>query len=306
MFEERLMGYAVGADDYMTKPFIPEELLAKTKVFLRLTATEKALKELNQSLDAKVQEKTHQLTEATAKLVNTAKFSALGEMAGGIAHEINSPLSIIALLADQIRHALEAETIDRKALIELCLSIDNTTDRITAIIRGLRAFARDGSQDFLEKVPLKQILDETLVFCQQKIAFEQVTIRLDHMTEGLILKCRKMQISQVLLNLISNACDAIAKEKERWIDISTTLKDGIVTLCVMDSGPGIPPAVRKKMFQPFFTTKYIGKGTGLGLSISQGIIESHGGTLTLDKDSPHTRFVITIPQFPLQPGKMGS
>lgn len=107
MIEERLKGYEVGADDYMTKPFEPEELLAKAKVFLRLIQAERALSELNRSLEEKVQERTRQLLDAEAKLINAAKMSALGEMAGGIAHEINTPLGTIGMIVDQVRELVE-------------------------------------------------------------------------------------------------------------------------------------------------------------------------------------------------------
>jgi C4-dicarboxylate-specific signal transduction histidine kinase len=105
-----------------------------------------------------------------------------------------------------------------------------------------------------------------------------------------------VQISQVLLNLISNACDAIAERDEKWIRIGAERKNGLVSIYVMDSGTGIPETVREKMFQPFFTTKEIGKGTGLGLSISTGILDAHNGSLSIDSTKPNTCFVVQLPE----------
>jgi signal transduction histidine kinase len=104
-----------------------------------------------------------------------------------------------------------------------------------------------------------------------------------------------VQIAQVLLNLIRNSCDAIERGAEKWIRIAVTRLPDSIEISVSDSGRGIPENVREKIFQPFFTTKEVGRGTGLGLSVSKGIVEAHGGTITLDTKSTHTRFVVTLP-----------
>src|SRR5262249_34026595 len=103
------------------------------------------------------------------------------------------------------------------------------------------------------------------------------------------------QIGQVLLNLLSNAFDAVEHAPEKWVALSFSHQDGRVEIAIEDSGPGIPGDLRQRMFQPFFTTKPVGKGTGLGLSISHGIIHAHGGSLVLDESSDHTRFVMSLP-----------
>lgn len=295
MLEERLKGYEAGADDYMTKPFMPEELLAKVKVFLRLAKVEGELASLNQSLETKVEEKTGQLLDAEAKLVTSAKMAALGEMAGGIAHEINTPLGTIAIVIDQIAEYVEEEPIDKPAVIEMTKLISQTVQRIAAIIRGLRTFSRDGSQDRSDFTPLKQIIDETLTLCGEKMKHGSIQLRRGAIPDDLRILCRSVQISQVLLNLISNACDAVMALPERWVSIEAEVRDGAAFISVTDSGGGIPEKARGKIFQPFFTTKEIGKGTGLGLSVSKGILDAHNGSLTLDASCPNTRFVIMLP-----------
>jgi signal transduction histidine kinase len=111
-----------------------------------------------------------------------------------------------------------------------------------------------------------------------------------------------IQISQVILNLLNNAFDAIQDATDKWIKIQTYIEHGQVQIRVTDCGHGISNEVAKKIMQPFFTTKPIGKGTGLGLSISKGIVEAHQGKLTIDTESKNTCFVITLPTL-LQKGQ---
>lgn len=114
--------------------------------------------------------------------------------------------------------------------------------------------------------------------------------------EGLLLKCRPVQISQVILNLLNNAYDAIQPLDERWIHIAAFKKDQYIELQITDSGLGIPRDVAEKIMQPFYSTKDVGKGTGLGLSISSGIVRDHGGELVLDVGAKNTRFIVRFPR----------
>lgn len=112
---------------------------------------------------------------------------------------------------------------------------------------------------------------------------------------GINIEVRPTQISQVLLNLLSNAIDAVEKSNEKWIELRGFTRDHSVFITVTDSGKGIPPVVASRLMEPFFTTKEVGKGTGLGLSISKRIIEEYRGQLYYDTSSPQTRFVIELP-----------
>lgn len=295
MVEERLKGYEVGGDDYITKPFVPEELLAKTKVFLKLTAAEKEVLALNQSLEQKVVERTQQLLDAEAKLVNSAKMAALGEMAGGIAHEINTPLGTIAMIADQMQEIVQETAFDPSTISEMSQILTDTVKRISSVVYGLRTFSREGSSDIVGSESAKQLVENTLALCMEKIKHSNIDIRVAPISEQIRIACRAVQISQVLLNLVNNACDAISALPEKWIKIEVKETEGWGEITITDSGPGIPEAVRLKIFDPFFTTKALGKGTGLGLSISKGIVDSHNGTLTIDEKCSNTRFILRLP-----------
>lgn len=143
---------------------------------------------------------------------------------------------------------------------------------------------------------MKKIVDGTLSFCAQRFNYHGVKLAIDEIPAGLQVECRETEISQVLLNLLSNAYDVVEKLEEKWVRLSVKDLGDRVSILVTDSGKGIPPEIRAKIFQPFFTTKEIGKGTGLGLGISTRIIENHGGTLSVNAECENTQFVISIPK----------
>jgi C4-dicarboxylate-specific signal transduction histidine kinase len=262
---------------------------------VRLATIEKQLSEQNLSLGQTVEEKTNQLVRTEAKLVTAAKMCALGEMAGGIAHEINTPLGTIALLAEQLVELSREVPMNAELVSKMAASIGPTVERINQIILGLRTFSREGSKDDFESTSLAGIVASTLALCQEKVKSSRVDLRIEPIADHIVIRCRAVQISQVLLNLISNSCHAIAAAPEKWIQISVRASRDFTEIMVADSGSGIAPEVQEKMFQPFYTTKEIGEGTGLGLSISKGIAEIHGGSLILDQTSPHTCLVLRLP-----------
>lgn len=230
------------------------------------------------------------------QLVNSSKMSALGEMAGGVAHEINNPLAIIAGLSDQMQEMLLEEPMDKVTLIDMLQKMQLTIARIAKIITGLRTFSRDGSQDSLLTVNACELVEDTLSFCRERFKLHNIKLSVESTRPDLTFKGRSVEVSQVLLNLLNNAHDAIAAMPEKWVSIKITDENEFVLIRVTDSGNGIAPGVREKIFQPFFTTKEIGQGTGMGLSISMGIIKSLKGELKLDANNPHTSFLVRLPK----------
>lgn len=239
-----------------------------------------------------------QIVKQQELLIVSSKMSSLGEMASGIAHEINTPLAVIALKADLLIAASNTDEFalnGRTIVADACEMIHRTVDRIAKIIVGLRAFARDGASDPFQKTDMQSIIKDTLDLCSEKFRGSGVVLQVKMPESELLLSCRATQISQVLLNLLSNSFDAIQEQTtEKWIKIEARDLGKEIELSVTDNGHGISPAIRSKLVQPFFTTKEVGKGTGLGLSISRGIVMDHEGRLFLDEQSLHTRFVIVL------------
>ena len=243
-------------------------------------------------LGAYLREKTDQLLQQErAKVIQVSKLSALGEMAGGVAHEINTPLAAIMLNAEMIE---SAEGLDPDVL-QRAKNIVNISERISKIILGLRGFSRDAHADVDKLFTVKELIEYTTDLCNEKFKNNAVRLTVAEANLQLHLKGQIIQLSQCLLNLLNNSYDAIQKLEERWIEIRTVANPGEIEIWVTDSGKGLSPEVVDKIFHPFFTTKEIGKGTGLGLSISRGIIQQHKGDLYYDSKSNNTSFVIRLP-----------
>jgi C4-dicarboxylate-specific signal transduction histidine kinase len=222
-----------------------------------------------------------------------AKMSLVGEMAGGIAHEINNPLSVIAVSAQQIKRTLISRD-ESDPLLPKLDKISTTVERITKIVQGLRTFSRSGEKLPASTCSLHSLVHGVLDLCRERFYHHNIEILLDPIPT-VHLQVVEVQIEQVLMNLLSNSFDAIQGSEKPWVKISFELLADRIHIRVTDSGSGISEAIRDRLMQPFFTTKEVGKGTGLGLSISKGIMESHGGSLLLDRESFHTSFVMILP-----------
>lgn len=238
----------------------------------------------------------HTLSEQKAKMIASAKLSALGEMAGGIAHEVNNPLAVIHGRAGQLRKLAETGQCDAALVAKFATMIESTASRISRTVQSLKNIARDGTKEPFRPYSLSAIIQETVELCRERFRHNGVELIIDPVREELLVECRSIQISQVLLNLLNNAYDAVEGCAKKWIRISCEERNGDAIISVIDSGRGIPIEIREKIMQPFFTTKEIGRGTGLGLSVSKGIIEAHRGQLWLDEEGSHTRFWIRLPK----------
>jgi C4-dicarboxylate-specific signal transduction histidine kinase len=240
------------------------------------------------------------LEDQKIKAENSARLAALGEISAGVAHEINNPLAIIHASSERLKSAIERKQEPSGQLVQTLfysevLRIQKMVDRISKIISGLRLFARDGTNDGMKPFVLSKMLDEVKGLTGTKLYNRG--IQFDIQCEPDLSVCgNEVQISQVLINLINNSVDAIEGQSEKWIHVRTEARQEEIYISVTDSGSGIEPAIARKMFQPFFTTKELGRGTGLGLSIAHGIIKSHGGAIELDARSSHTKIYFTLPK----------
>lgn len=238
------------------------------------------------------------LDEERSRSIYSGRMAALGEMAGGIAHEINSPLSVITMISEQVIKRYPDDRMTKEQVLESAVKINNTANRIAEIVTSLRSISRTGDGlPFIES-DVKDIIHETLVLCKERFRSKDIHLKFDIPTEISSVYCRQIEVSQVLLNLLNNACDALEGFPHPTIEISISHKDDKVLIGVADNGSGIDPSIREKILTPFFTTKDVGKGTGLGLSISKGLIEANNGQLFLDTSSTLTKFVIELSTTP--------
>lgn len=257
------------------------------------TALENSVKKVEDE-KRKIEELHSQLEEQRALSFSSAKFAALGEMASGITHEINNPLTAINLHTQHLKILVDTDT-DKPEILSKIDLIRKSVHRIARIVESMSTISREGSQDPMKNESLHRIVEDTSTFCAERFRKNNVKLTIN-VPAKIFIDCRAVHISQIMLNLLNNAFDAIETLPERWIELEATETENAVRIMVTDSGAGIPENLEKKIFDPFFTTKPAGKGTGLGLSLSSKIARDHGGKLWLDRSHSNTRFVIELPK----------
>lgn len=229
-----------------------------------------------------------------ASLLLQSKMASLGEMAAGIAHEINNPLAIIRGRALLLKDSIT----DEKAQAGLDL-IEQNCVRIEKIVRSLKSVSRNSSVDPFEEVAVLSLIEEAFVIAKERFREKSLKLSIvadDQITELDRTRARPAEIVQVLVNLLNNAFDAIQNQKHGWARIGISTQADHFLIEVVDSGPKIAPEVAERMMEPFFTTKAMGQGTGLGLSVSKQFIENHHSKLVYDFEHANTRIYFKLTQ----------
>ncbi len=237
----------------------------------------------------------NEIQQNTMKMMHNSKMISLGEMAGGIAHEVNNPLAIMSGLLFQLKQSLYVEDDHCQKSLAITDRIEKTLSRTVGVVSGIRRFARHSERPQLETRNLWDTVQETLVLSKSRFERLGVELRIESQPRRIDIRHDSVQVSQALLSLLMNAADAIEYLEERWVELDVQESAGKVELLVTDSGKGLPNHIAERVMDPFFTTKDVGKGTGLGLSIAYGIMKDHGGDLRLNLDHDHTQFVLSFP-----------
>ncbi|MDA8792422.1 ATP-binding protein [Bacteriovoracaceae bacterium] len=233
-----------------------------------------------------------QLENEKIKSLQNAKLATLGEMAAGIAHEINNPLSIISNSIELLIKKGQAVDSENKFIKKIVKSVE----RMSKIVRGLKKFSRKTDEVMRAENSLQELITESIDLTIVKSNQKEVPIHLDPF-EDVTVYCDDIQTEQVLINLINNAIDACWENEDKWVKIKVEESaQNLIKLVVIDAGKGINEENINQIFDPFFTTKTQSLGTGLGLSISKNIANEQGGDLTYEVREGNTAFIFTIPK----------
>lgn len=340
--DNKLEGFKAGGEDYITKPFLKEEVLARVNVFVerqknreKLILSNEKLKDWSRTLEKKVRARTAKLQQMQSQIIMQEKMASIGQLAAGIAHELNNPINFIytnfvtlqnsvtgiknlliyyqkllensriaeleTSLVKTIREAQSKMHLDF-VLKDLDALFEETREgfkRSSWIINSMRDFSRADHTSDITSFDINKGIQDTLT-----IAMNEYKYHCDIQTDfghPPIVECIPQQLNQVFLNIIVNAAQAIKsqqRENRGKINIKTFLQHERACCTISDDGPGILENIRSRIFEPFFTTKQVGQGTGLGLSIAYDIIVTkHSGSLTVENnESRGTTFFISLPK----------
>lgn len=260
---------------------------------------EENLKEYADNLERIVKKRTDELREKDAQIIQSAKMATLGEMATGVAHEINQPLGGISLITQGLLRALHKGKLTPAILEDRLNAINEQIERINKIITHLRTFGRQ-TPESRSRVQVNKCILDVFDFIGQQLRNHNIRLDVDLDDKLSDVMADNNRLEQVLLNMLTNARDALEDQEKRvqrllssrhppkwavdWekkIFIRTYDDANHVVIAIGDTGGGIPDKIREKIFEPFFTTKEVNRGTGLGLSISYGIIRDYGGDISL-------------------------
>lgn len=235
------------------------------------------------------------LSNTQEQLRIAEKLASIGQLAAGVAHEINNPLGTILLYTSMLKKELEKYYDDDRYKADLELILEEA-NRCKNIVSNLLNFARQGKLN-LREFDIKKSLTDVIKPFKVSPSYRNIDFVLNAGSNDCTIVADEDQLKQVFINIIKNACDAMSESEEKILRINLNCADKEVTIEFSDTGIGIPKENQSKVFTPFFTTKSIGKGTGLGLAISYGIIKMHKGNITfISEEGKGTTFKVTLPK----------
>ncbi|MRR51473.1 MAG: hybrid sensor histidine kinase/response regulator [Rhodocyclaceae bacterium] len=317
-------GLALGAVDYIHKPIVALVVLSRIRAQLEAKSAREMLKRNNARLAEKVRAGTHALEQAQLQLIQAEKMAAMGQLAAGIAHEVNTPIgfiganlgtlekywqNIVSLLAAyeaaevQVGNAAAFAAVRtckrdiaydalRQDLPDLLAESKEGVDRVRKIVQDMRNFSRTSDTDW-QWADIHHGMDSTLNIVWNELKYHcKVTKHYGQLPK---ICCLPSQLNQVFVNLLVNAGHAIRGRGEITITTESAGSEAVY-IRISDTGTGMSAETRARIFEPFFTTKPVGQGTGLGLSVAKGIIERHHGKIEVTSEPGQgTTFTITLP-----------
>lgn len=261
--------------DYTSPDEIGDLVDRFNRMIQELARTTQELKDWAANLESKVEDRTTQIKAMQNQLLQAEKLAAIGKLAAGVAHEINNPLTGILTSGSLM---LEDVSPDDPRYEELKIIVDETL-RCRKIVKGLLDFARQ-TKPLKQAVNLNQVIADVMNLVGKQAAFRDIDVHMDLTSDLPSIMADQDQMRQVVLNSVLNAAEAMPHGGELWFRSRLDPVSKTVQVSIADSGPGIPDDIKDKIFDPFFTTKKT--GTGLGLAIAYGIVDRHGGTISIE------------------------
>jgi C4-dicarboxylate-specific signal transduction histidine kinase len=284
-----------------------EDISERKDAQLKLEKAHKEIQLTNQNLENKIKDALKEQEHQQQYIIQKSKLESLGELAAGIAHEINQPLGIMSLIFENLQSKFNNDSITKEYLDKKITSINNNIDRIKDIIGHIRIFSREQESIVMQKVDVNEsVLDVHKLI---KTQYQNHNISIVHELQDSLgfTVGSQLKLEQVILNLLSNAKYAlddneVNQDYDKYVKtlkIKTSIQDNRIVLMIEDNGIGIEPKNLNRIFDPFYTTKPEWVGTGLGLSIVYGIVkEMHGEIIVESEQNKYTRFNIFLPRFP--------
>jgi two-component system NtrC family sensor kinase len=291
----KVVGVLLIDNKLSNRPFTEDDIyLLSTLADYAAIAIDKAelygqLKEFNEELERRVQERTRELRAAQDQLIQSEKLATIGELAAGVAHEINNPIGVILGFAQvMLKRIQENDPMHRPLSI-----IKREGVRCKDIVQDLLDFARQ-NKPTPRRLNVNEVIEAAAKLMAHQANSDMVTVIPSYAPDLPDVVADENQLQQVFFNIILNAYQAMPEGGE--LRITSCVQDGEVQAIFSDSGMGIPPENIRHIFDPFFTTKEVGEGTGLGLSVSYGIVKQHGGTIEVQSENgTGATFVVKLP-----------
>jgi C4-dicarboxylate-specific signal transduction histidine kinase len=243
-----------------------------------------------------IKEREQQLELTKISLLESEKMLTLGEMASGLAHELNNPMAIISGRVQVILSKIKQDNIDTNYLKENLIKILDTIARVKRIVFSLKAISKNQNDDEdIKNYNTTEVLDPLMALNHYRLFFHGIELHIDNQHPNTIVRCSLADLAQVVLHLLKNSVDAIKDQPERWMRIELHQRENFIQVYFIDSGKGIPKDIADRIFEPYFSTKHQNLITGVGLAAARDIMHKQGGDLYYKDNHANTCFVLELP-----------